>query len=909
MSKITYNERSWGIDLITYINKYADSNPRTIKRAGGENTISYGKKSLFPDVLLFGENSEILIGWELKFPDTPITDEDFIKKAKLKATLLGLNSFLIWNVCVAILYLKKEKEFEPIKTWNNLKSIITKRELVPIYEEEWKNLLFKILKDLNNLFEDGVLQKKTFVETFKDSVILNYILKNKSDVSEKLVIGARRNAIFSSETNIWWKVNSLDYPRDNKWEVLAQILLVNWINKFLFAHILTAFNGNARKIEKINENTSIGEALNVFKEISIHCDFFNIFEPQLGEEYLPIGAWEELKQLNLLLNNIEFISIKQELIQDLLATIISSSKRKIAGQYVTPIKLAQLLIRISMLNKEKTIYDPCCGTGTITRVAYDIKKETNIISQKAIKTIFASDKVGFPLQMATLALIEPSNIGQVLQVFKKDCTEIEIGNELEFKEPNTGKTIKRDFQPVDYICSNLPFVQQEDIEILNPGINERTNAIISDHCSNKIELNDRTDLYSYLPFHFWKLLKNNGRLGIITSNSWLGTQWGEIYIEAIDKFYHIESVIISGKGKWFKDSNVVTTITILNKRTEPKDRKKEETNFITLNRELDTLDKQNIVELSDFILLKKKKADLLDIETYKTNFIMKFDLNWNALFTNINWLKEIENKLTEVTNYFTISRGERRGWNKLFYPKGEHRIEPEFIKPVLKSPVDIDSLIAIADSEAFCCSKSTEELKKSGKTGALNWIKKFEFEVNLKGKPLPQVLKRKNMYWYEMNNSTLADLVANINYGERIFIARLKERSFVNQRFTRFIVKDPYKDIELLHALLSSIIGIFYIEGLGFGRGLGALDLSAERMRKLKILNPELLKNNQKMKIIDKFKPLLEREILSIPEELQQEDRQEFDNTVLESFGIKKYKNNILNSFLRIFEMRQSVIS
>lgn len=55
MTKINYNERSWAIDIITDANLWLSQRNITIKRAGGENTLKSGLKSLFPDVLLFGD--------------------------------------------------------------------------------------------------------------------------------------------------------------------------------------------------------------------------------------------------------------------------------------------------------------------------------------------------------------------------------------------------------------------------------------------------------------------------------------------------------------------------------------------------------------------------------------------------------------------------------------------------------------------------------------------------------------------------------------------------------------------------------------------------------------------------------------------------------------------------------------
>ena len=83
-----------------------------------------------------------------------------------------------------------------------------------------------------------------------------------------------------------------------------------------------------------------------------------------------------------------------------------------------------------------------------------------------------------------------------------------------------------------------------------------------------------------------------------------------------------------------------------------------------------------------------------------------------------------------------------------------------------------------------------------------------------------------------MKNSTMADLVASMNFDKRIFIAKLDKKSFVNQRLTRFTAKNKNIDIDLSCALLNSTLGIFFIESIGFGRGLGVLDLSSTRMKK-----------------------------------------------------------------------------
>ena len=57
-------------------------------RAGGEYSLSeQEERTLFPDVILFGDDQGVRVrhGWELKFPDTQITNDEFYDNARTKA--------------------------------------------------------------------------------------------------------------------------------------------------------------------------------------------------------------------------------------------------------------------------------------------------------------------------------------------------------------------------------------------------------------------------------------------------------------------------------------------------------------------------------------------------------------------------------------------------------------------------------------------------------------------------------------------------------------------------------------------------------------------------------------------------------------------------------------------------------
>ena len=171
---VTYNERSWAIDLIGHIKQVVTSNNRSIKDAGGEQTIKTDGGSLFPDLLLFGDRATALIlqGWELKMPDTSINDYEFCHNAIQKAIALGLNSFVLWNVSHARLYIRQwdTNQFSCAKKWDEL-SYITDRASVIKHRKAWEDLADKIILHINDLFDRGSLEGRRFVDAYRSGGI------------------------------------------------------------------------------------------------------------------------------------------------------------------------------------------------------------------------------------------------------------------------------------------------------------------------------------------------------------------------------------------------------------------------------------------------------------------------------------------------------------------------------------------------------------------------------------------------------------------------------------------------------------------------------------------------------------------------------------------------------------------
>lgn len=211
----TYNERSWAIDLIGHLKHLAAQNNRSIKDAGGEQTIKTEGGSLFPDVLLFGDRAtaRILQGWELKMPDTGIDDPKFRVNAEIKAGTLGLDSFLLWNVSHAHLYVRDPATggYSRTHAWSDLADIRTRTAVVS-NRQRWEVLASKIFGYLNDLFDRGVLQGRQFIEAYRSGGVTALILENAGQVAEALTNAARRDATLRAEMTLWSNISKANSP-------------------------------------------------------------------------------------------------------------------------------------------------------------------------------------------------------------------------------------------------------------------------------------------------------------------------------------------------------------------------------------------------------------------------------------------------------------------------------------------------------------------------------------------------------------------------------------------------------------------------------------------------------------------------------------------------------------------------
>lgn len=914
---VSLNERSWAIDVITEINLYLAQRTWHVMGAGGEHTLRAENGRLFPDVLIYSDRgrSSIVHGWELKLPDTAINDEQFIINAIEKAKILNRNTFLLWNVQTAVLYVKSEDRFIIKKQWPSI--AISSRAEVATNRDAWLTLLRQILSDLNQLFTTGEIEENAETEILSIEAVIDVILKNINGTVASFAARRRIDPEFDANLTAWWLGSASEYGFFNpgaialpeKLQTLSKVVLTDWVFKIIFANVIKRNFNEARAINDVTGEISVDDAMGIISGISTTCNFWNIFSENLGQRFISTSSWRDLVELNefIVRNNIG--QVDQQVLQNILEDTIVAAKRKVAGQFATPVQLADILVRLTIDDKTKVVLDPCCGTGTIINQAFKLKMEYEVPVAEAIEQTWASDKYSFPIQLATITLSSPETRSSILNIFNKDVIELQTGQAIRFRNPNTGAEVSKDFPPIDYVVSNLPFIKSKTVSDLSPEIRD-INDVIRRETGQRIKLTKKSDIFVYIPFYLHGLLADNGKVGLVLSNAWLGTDYGEVFLKLLQMFYEIQYVVVSGNGRWFHNADIVTTLLVLKKRTISSERLTTgEIKFVTLLSELSSID--NTSEISSSIIRGRSDGTVqtLTLSREKIAELESFGLPWNSYFADLSWLDALREKIVKAHSIFDFIRGERRGWNRMFYPSRGHGIEAEYIKPVVKNLKRMRRLSNPSTIDAFSCSLTIAELTAAGHTGAIAWIRSFQTGRNESGVLLTESLARPNMHWYEMGTESMADFVANLNYADSLFICRLQERSFIDQRLIGLSMKPESEAFgkDLLHALLNSIVSMFFIESMGFGRGLGGLDLNKGKFTHgFCLLDPSIPTEDQKAQIIAAFNPLMGRNRLKLEEELASADRKAFETLIFDIYRINDLYEPLKASLLSLHSIRST---
>lgn len=941
---IKHNEREWAGQLISWIKTAIEQKVTVFQYATNDSGVKMESgRTKFPDILLFTDkvSGVVFNGWELKFPDTAVDDAVMLDNALEKARRLQSNSFVTWNGAEAIIW-KIDVEYYTIGTLSILKrypkepSINSRDDLADpqkyvLHEDSLKKRAYEILHDLDQLYKKEELLPAinvcgSIIEAvrYAGAIIIPQFWQAIKECKGT-------SPIFRKEFNTWkmyenstlriLATSSRRSEQVSPEQVLAKFAFYNLIGKILFYSTLCEnLSGELDPISISGEN--VKAEINTYFDKAKGIDYQAIFKPYFTDE-LPYSDLTSKALLELLdvLANFDFKRLPTGVIGNILENLVPSEERQKFGQYFTPETLAYLVAFPIVRTKNDVLFDPTSGTGTFLNAFYKIFCYLGNNNHSALlNQVWGNDVSHFPAILSVINLykqnvVETDNFPRVM---RDDFFNITVGKQVDFPNPTDHRRkIKVAIPLFDGIASNFPFIQQEDIpnEVLTAFFRERfekrQKAFLHD---DEFKINERSDYFTYCVYNSTQFLKPDGMLAAVTSNTWLGKEYGFQFKKFLLDNYHIKYVVRSNAEHWFKDSQVSTIYFVLERC-----HKDEPTRFVTLNFKLCKFfnQKEVNVQLSQMEQFYTeidcceeningewiKDAGLRDlhhkedgslsvciVEHRKLLNSLATRENWSDFFVSSDLFATFEPFLIQYhPNIAEVIRGERTGWNDMFVIKNQEviatKIDASYLCPYVKSSSELHQIEFSSEYRfnAFVCDKDFTQID----AGTKSWIKKFEKALNKNGtQTIQEACKGHKPYWYTLRPKR-AHIITSINPNERWFFTYSTTPFTIDQRLIALQVKEGY-DVELIAALLNSAVTFLILEMRGTSRNLGALDLNANFLKQLRMLNPDILSTESKAEIIKAFQPLKHREIEAIQKEVLKSDRIHFDESILQAYGLDK---------------------
>ena len=980
MPDIKTTEGEFRSEVISWLNKFLEEGSYPFERITEDPSIKISDgKSRFPDIELW-LNRKAKQGFcsiELKTPETPADDSELLEVTAEKARAKNADYFVTWNMRDTIIWQTPPQgksvthEFRK-RPYPSLTQITKADDLW----DKWKSRLlqtraFDLLNDLSQLQQKGHLHRIDVEATFFVKILSEAVNELAPTINTCLLDLIGKKSSFRNTLAQWALTQAIaNYEDSVFYETISRQIVYRLIGKILFYQTLTCFRSDLPAMDLTN--TAPKNCQDKLKELFAKArviDYQAVFEedPILDEVKFSNEAIKTLTELIDKLNKRNFSHMPQDVVGQVFEKLIPPTERHALGQYFTREDLVDLITAFCVQQKTDKVLDPTCGSGTFLIRAYDrLRSFGEHEHRKLLSQIWGVDVARFPAALATINLYRQhlSDYANFPRIIVKDTFEVTTGQEFEFPSPKYTQNITHipdKFPVFDAMVGNFPFIRQELIEREFKGYKNRISKVLlkdwkEDYpelsVSDEIKLSGQADIYAYLFFHTATFLKEGGRMGFITSNSWLDVAYGYELQKFFLKNFKIIAILESRCEPWFEDVSVNTIVTILERCKSKNERDDHLAKFVKIKKPLSTLIKWDITDSQirwslldkligsieakgkEFFKFKNGKATntLKGIKTYEDEDFRIRVINQGELLDNLEssgktekWgqylrapevyfdiLEKCKDKLVPLKDVADIRRGYTTGINEFFYldeEKIKHwGIEKEFLAPVIKSPKEAKSILLKSkdvESKVFLCHETKEVLRRKGKMGALKYIEWGETQKNEDGISWPKistVAGRK--LWYDLGTRDPGKILLQMITNDRFFVPYNADNIQVDHNLFELFPKEDDYSYGLSIYLNSSIASLFreLISRVNLGDGA----TKTEGIDWKEVLSPKgeiLEKLNRQKKLIEK---LQQRLIKPIFEEVKMKDRQELDSLVLEALGLepKKYLKPIYEGLCELVKER-----
>lgn len=822
-----------------------------------------------PDLVIRDESNRPWLVIETKRVDRPSTNIDpfsmtVIKQALSYAIDIGAPYFATCNRDILVLF-KTFDKFKPI-TQREIKYYNLKSEDLKIFVKE-------LLYDISNL----QIGKATWSPP-EEVLIGRFRALHEliSPILEISIIDTLKDNIFEKQYSRWLEDQGFEISKERN-EITAKQMAYLLMNKILFYKTIES-KYNLPILREINVSDVRKGLKEYFDRVVHNVDFKAIFESDKFYDRVPIPL-EVTRIINEFIEELKYYNlekVKSDILGMVYKNLIPIEEKKRFGQYYTPPEICDLITSLCMIKPTDIVLDPACGSGSFLIKAYHRLKELkedagkedeDKIHNEILDQIYGVDINQFPahLSVMNLAMQNIQATNNLINVVVSDFFKTRFkGFDTQKTEGLDKEGRETEIPKVDCIIGNPPYIRQE---LITNKDAIRKVALENVGLHNKIS--EKSDIYVYFFIHSSSFLKNGGKLGFITSNAWLDTDYGDgLKTFFLDK-YKIISVIALDQNA-FEDALANTCITILEKENNKELRSENKVKFIRIKKHIDV---NNIIKI-----LKMDSKDFEDESvkqvTVKQKYLKSedkwgiyhkapqiyFKLETNPLLINLTAFANVSYPYkTSANEFFILKKSEAEQWG----------IEKEYLHPVITTPKTMkkikpnskeikEFLLVVNEQKAALEKKHANVLKyiEYGENKNIVLTRGSTAGEEVRGyQNIPSFKKKK--LWYNLENKIPAPILFPALIWDKNTVIWNSGAFYATHNFYQIYPKSENNTLLLL-AYLNSSLNAFFMELYGRIPGGRTLSLMVYEVERLPVPNFDRLKLNEKKAIKKVFLRLVE---------------------------------------------------
>ncbi len=351
-------------------------------------------------------------------------------------------------------------------------------------------------------------------------------------------------------------------------------------------------------------------------------------------------------------------------------------ERHALGKYYTPAIVCDLICRLAITPDSRNILDPSCGDGEFLVAAANRLGQLNSARELSHQAPHDCYLHGIDID-GDAAIQASSRLKNACKAADHVYVEVMRGDFFDVKR---GKPPFPD--TFDAVIGNPPYIRQELI-----GNKGKVRA----HLSTAV-VDERSDLYVYFFSSAEQWLAGGGRIGFLTSERYLDTQYGRGLQQFLLDHFTIHAVVAFDK-QLFADALIGTVITILEKNVGEQERSGHLARFLRVKRAV------SIDEIEGAILAPRNQPGFEQNDAWDAVLVPQSEL-WQAdkwrpyLFAPPAFFElERSSRLVELGEIATIRRGITSGANQFFYRRegdfkslaSEYPGLKRYFRPLLKA--------------------------------------------------------------------------------------------------------------------------------------------------------------------------------------------------------------------------------